>query len=204
MSRPDFEAARAYAIERLSNELDPALIYHCLEHTRDEVAVVSADYAIQYGVSDEELLLLRTAACFHDLGFLECREGHETVSVRMAREVLPDYGYTPEQIDRIAELILATRLPQKPNSLLEQIIADADLDIFGREDFIERNRCLRDEMEAFGRRMTDAEWYAAQIKFAQAHEYFTEAARHKNDARKTRNIAQMEALLQKAETTITS
>jgi uncharacterized protein len=201
MPRPDFESARTYAIERLSNDLDPALVYHCLEHTRDEVTVVSANYAREYGVDEEELLLLKTAACFHDLGFLECREGHEKVSVRIAREVLPDYGYTPEQIDRIAEIIMATQLPQSPNSLLEQIIADADLDVFGREDFIERNRCLRQEMEAFGRQMSDAEWYAAQIRFAQAHEYFTEAARRKNSMRKSQNIAAMEALLEKAEAT---
>ncbi len=199
MPVPDFESARTYAIERLSRELDPALVYHCIEHTRDEVAVVSVYYAQQYGVDEHEILLLKTAACFHDLGFLERRDGHEGVSVRMAREVLPDFGYSPEQIDRIADIILATRLPQQPNSLLEQIIADADLDVFGREDFLERNNCLRQELEAFGHSMTDAEWYAAQIQFAQAHDYFTEAARRKNDARKTANIALMEALLQQAE-----
>lgn len=199
MPVPDFEAARAYAIERLSRELDPALVYHCIEHTRDEVAVVSADYAAQYGVDEHEMLLLKTAACFHDLGFLEQRDGHEAISVRMAREVLPDFGYTADQVDRIADIILATRLPQAPNSLLEQIIADADLDVFGRVDFLERNACLRRELEAVGHCMGDAEWYAGQIKFAQTHEYFTEAARRKNGARKSENIALMQGLLHKAE-----
>jgi hypothetical protein len=61
---------------------------------------------------------------------------HEEAGVEIAREILPDYDYTQEQIDHICQLIMKTKLPPKPVYLLEQIICDADLDYLGRVDFI--------------------------------------------------------------------
>jgi uncharacterized protein len=37
MHQPDFERAKQYALERLEQDLSPALTYHCLTHTRDDV-----------------------------------------------------------------------------------------------------------------------------------------------------------------------
>jgi uncharacterized protein len=135
MSQPDYEQARTYALSRLAHDLDPALCYHSLNHTRDDVALAMERLAPLEGVHGEALLLLRTAAFFHDLGFLERREGHEAAGVRLIGKVLPGYGYSPEQISQIGGLIMATRLPQAPTNLLEQLLADSDLDLLGRNDF---------------------------------------------------------------------
>jgi uncharacterized protein len=192
---PDFGRARAYALERLERELPPSLCYHSMAHTRDDVAVAVERLAAAQEVTGEALLLLRTAAYFHDLGFVEQSENHEAIGARIAAEVLPGFGYQPAQIELIAAMIMATRLPQSPSTLLEQILADADLDVCGRADFLAMNQRLRAELAHAGRVSTDREWYSGQLQFLQAHHYWTAAARAWRDAQKQQNMAALEQLL---------
>lgn len=196
---PDFARASAYALARLERELSPMLCYHSVNHTRDDVVVAVDRLAAQEGLAGEELLLLRTAAYFHDLGFVEQREQHELIGARVAAEVLPRFGYRPEQIALIQGMIMATRMPQTPLTLLERILADADLDVCGRNDFLALNRCLRAELAALGSASSDREWYSDQLSFLRAHQYWTAAARSSRDQVKRMNIAGLERLLLAAE-----
>ena len=157
--------------------------------------------AAQEGVTGEALLLLRTAAYFHDLGFVEQREQHEAIGARVAGEALPHFGYRPDQIALIEGMIMATRLPQTPHTLLERILADADLDVCGRDDFLALNGCLRAELAAAGNSVGDREWYSEQIRFLRSHRYWTAAARAERDEVKRANIAALERLLLATENT---
>ncbi len=186
---PNFEQARTYAIQRLTRELSPALTYHSVAHTCDEVVPAAERIAALSGVTDEDALLLRTAAYYHDLGFITHYAGHEEASVAIASAALPGFGYCPRQIERIAGMIRATKLPQSPTNLLEQILADADLDVLGSDDFFERNTLLRTEMANFGGAMTDEGWFANQLKFVQSHCYWTSAAAQLRNDGKQRSIA---------------
>ena len=194
-TQPDFASARAYALARLERELSPLLCYHSVMHTRDDVVVAVERLAAQEGVAGEALLLLLTAAYFHDLGFVEQREQHELIGARVAAEALPRFGYRPDQIALIKGMILATRLPQTPHTHLECILADADLDVCGRNDFLALNRWLRAELVAAGNAASDREWYSGQISFLWAHRYWTAAARAMRDKVKRANIAALERLL---------
>src|SRR5436309_16127441 len=73
---------------------------------------------------------------------------HERASAQIAAAILPNYGYTPAHIQAICGMIMATKLPQAPHTLLEQIVADADLDVLGRPDFVTRNQDLHTELAA--------------------------------------------------------
>ena len=200
-TQPDFARARAYALARLEHELSSVLCYHSVTHTRDDVVVAVERLATQEGVAGEALLLLRTAAYFHDLGFVEQREQHEAIGARVASEALPRFGYRPDQIALIYGMIMATRLPQTPHTILECILADADLDVCGRDDFLALNRCLRAELAAAGNITSDREWYSEQLSFLRAHRYWTAAARYARDQVKRANIAALERLLLAAENT---
>ncbi len=195
MCQPDLEAARQYALNRLQRELAPQVTYHTLGHTRDEVAPAADRFAALEGVTGEDLVLLRTAALYHDIGIVEQYRDHEAISARIAATALPGFGYAPAQIEAILGIIWATRLPQEPHTLLEQIMADADLDILGAADYLPRNAVLRKELAAFGQAMTDAQWYGRQLQFIRDHRYFTTAARSLRDAQQQVNIAAMAALL---------
>jgi uncharacterized protein len=195
MSQPDYEQARTYALTRLACDLNPALCYHSLAHTRDDVAAAMERLAPLEGVAGEALMLARTAACFHDLGFLERRDGHEAAGARMASEVLPGYGYGPAQIAQISKMIMATRIPQTPHGLLAQLLADSDLDLLGRDDFIVLNVRLRAELANFQPDPGDAAWLHGQIAFLRGHRYWTASARRLREAGKRRNIAALEQML---------
>jgi uncharacterized protein len=96
-------------------------------------------------------------------------------------------------------MIMATRLPQTPHTLLERILADADLDVCGRDDFLVLNHCLRAELAALGSASSDREWFSGQLSFLRAHQYWTAAARASRDQGKHMNIAALERLLLAAE-----
>lgn len=195
MGSPDFERARAHALHRLERELPPELRYHSLAHTRDEVVPAAEHLAALEGVSGEPLLLLRTAAYYHDIGFVERREGHEAAGVEIARAALAGFGYTGQQIALIAGMIMATRLPQVAAGPLERLLADADLDVLGRQDFWERNRALRAELAAFGSSPSEEEWLRSQLHFLESHQYWTGAARLLRDPGKRARAAELRAML---------
>ncbi len=192
---PNIELACRYALERLAHEVPAIYMYHSLAHTQDDVVPSVERLAALSGVDGEELLLLRTAAHYHDLGFIKQPDGHEAIGVRIATAVLPTYGYNTDQIERIGGMIMATRLPQSPHNLLEQLLADADLDLFGRDDFLIYNQLLRDELTALHGSISDQEWYHNQLLFLQKHRYWTDAARRLRNAGKQQNISLLAELL---------
>jgi len=163
--------------------------------------VVAVDRLAQLEqVPDDERALLCTAAYFHDLGFLERWRGHEMVSARIAGESLAHFGYTRLQIECVQSLIMVTQLPNHPQTILEQIIADADLDVLGRDDFWERNIALRTEMAIMGMPYTDEAWYAHQVEFIGAHCYYTSSARALRDADKARYLNEVTTRLEVSRT----
>lgn len=191
MHSPNFEQARQYAEHRLESELSPNLTYHGIVHTREEVVPAAETLARREGIPEESISLLLTAAWFHDLGFLEGALNHEWVSARMAGEVLPGLGYSEGEVKIVRGAILATALPQSPKSLLEEILTDADLDTLGRENFMQRNADLRQELASLGKVFTEQEWYIDQLKFLENHRYFTASARAWRDRQKQLNIDEL-------------
>jgi len=156
-------------------------------------------------VNGHSLPLLRTAAYYHDLGFVERSDGHEAISARLAAEVLPRFGYTPAQVEVIRGIILATRYPFEPHTHLESIIVDADLDVLGRDDFWPRNHALRAEREALaGQRSKDEEWYGGQLAFMHAHRYFTASAQNLRQAHKQRHVDEMAKILAESQSSRTA
>lgn len=190
-----FEKAKQYALHRLENELSPHLTYHRCSHTSDEVVAASEILGHMEGLDDEALSLLLTAAWFHDIGYVEQSLYHELISARIARNVLPDFGYTSGQIEVVEGAILATALPQHPTNTLEQILTDADLDILGHENFMPRNQDLRRELAFMGRDFTDWEWFSSQLKFVEGHRYFTASACTLRDEQKQKNVASLQKAL---------
>ena len=184
-----FEQTRRYAINRLEHELSPDLLYHGIAHTRDEVVPAVERLADLEGIQGESLYLLLTAAWFHDIGYVEQATHHELIGARIAVQVLPSFGYSESEAEIVRWAILATALPQSPTSLLEETLADADLDVLGREDFMQRNKDLRCELALLGKEFTDEQWYTRQLQFVEEHKYFTASARSSRNTQKALNIA---------------
>ncbi|MDX2138193.1 MAG: HD domain-containing protein [Chloroflexota bacterium] len=199
MNAPNFEHAAAYARQRLSTELAPHLTYHSLVHTAHEVVPAVRRFAALESVTGESEQLLVTAAWFHDLGYVVQINDHERISAEIAASVLPGLGFSNEQVEVIRGIIQATRLPQSPSTLLEQIMADADLNVLGQEDFLLRNEDLRAELAVIDHPVTDSQWYTGQLAFLRAHNYFTRSATLANRMQKSRNINLLIELMAKCQ-----
>jgi uncharacterized protein len=195
MDTQNFEKAKQYALQRLESELSPGLFYHGLMHTTEDVVPATEKFAEGEGIKGESVDLLLTAAWFHDLGFIEGRTGHEVIGARIASEVLPGLGFSIEQIQTVRNVIIATVIPQSPKTILGQIMADADLDVLGRDDFMIRNANLRRELAFFGQEFTDLQWFSDQLRFLETHTYFTASARALRDAGQAKNVAELKKKL---------
>jgi uncharacterized protein len=199
MNSQSFQQARQYALGRLENELSHTLRYHGLTHTRDDVVPSVETLGAGEGVSGVDFDLLRTAAWFHDIGFIEQAPYHELISARIAVEVLPGFGYSEREVEIVRWIIMATVIPQNPSTLLEKLMADADLNVLGRTDFLPRNMALRQELVYSGKIYTDEQWYSGQLKFIESHSFFTVTAHRLLDAQKALNIATLKRLLAEAQ-----
>lgn len=191
LNQPNIDAAVAYALHRLTVELPAEITYHCIEHTRDEVMAAVEGLAQVAGLSERETNLLRVAAAFHDLGFVERPADHEICSARIAAQVLPAFAFDSHAIEQVMSLILATRLPQSPRNFLEELMCDADLSGLGGENFSERSAALLAERRALGQHLSEGEWWQEQIDFLARHHYWTEVAERLRAAGKARNLLQL-------------
>ena len=189
-----FTDLQEIVLDKLEKELSQSLYYHNIKHTVDVVTQVEL-IGIGEGVSDEELLLLKTAALFHDTGHTISYNNHEYFSCLVAREILPDYFYTTAQIETICELILATKLPPKPSNKLEAIMCDADLDYLGRSDMIPVSNTLFLELKERSMINSLVDWNNLQMKFISGHQYFTETARNLREINKQMQIERIKSLI---------
>ncbi|MCB0409619.1 MAG: HD domain-containing protein, partial [Flavobacteriales bacterium] len=151
--------------------------------------------ALMEKVEGDDIFLLKTAALYHDAGFVHQYSSNEEIGAALAKEVLPRFGYTDEQIEVIHQLINATKVPQSPKNKLEEIICDADLDYLGGDEFhIIADKLKRELME---RNMvqTDKQWDELQIKFLEQHRYFTKTAIELRRDNKKARIEEIKARL---------
>ncbi len=181
-------------LEKLEKNLPKNLYYHNLKHTVN-VFYQTETIARMEGVTERQMLLLKTAALFHDVGFLVSYDFHEEKGVEIARKTLPGYHYSQTQINQIAELILATKSPQKPQNLLQEIICDADLDYLGRPDFIPTSQNLFRELFERNKIGTIEQWNRLQMKFMEKHHYFTASARRLREPEKQKRLAELKKML---------
>jgi class 3 adenylate cyclase/predicted metal-dependent HD superfamily phosphohydrolase len=159
-------------LDKLENELPKYLYYHNVKHTIDVITQAELIGVVE-GVTDYELLLLKTAALFHDIGQIHQSQGHEEIGCDYTKKWLPNYGYEPKEIEEINNLIMATKLPPAPKTLLEKIMCDADLDYLGRSDFKPVSDTLYKELKEQKIVSNIDDWNKMQIKFLEWHQYFT-------------------------------
>jgi exopolyphosphatase/pppGpp-phosphohydrolase len=182
-------------LDKLEKELPTYLYYHNVKHTVDVVTEVEL-IGWGEGVSDEEILLLKTAALFHDAGHIIAYDNHEYHGTVMAQEYLPKYNYTPEQISHICELIMATKLPPKPKNLLEKIMCDSDLDYLGRSDFIPVSNTLYKELKEQKKIGSLNDWNKIQLNFISEHQYFTKTAQSLREVNKQKQIERIMQIIE--------
>lgn len=171
------------------------LSFHNIIHIQEAVKNVTL-IGKHSGASKDDMLLLRTAAWFHDVGFTVQYKNHETESISIARDFLNQLNCEPRFIDAVAELIDATRMPQNPKTLLSEMICDADLAHLASKKYHFYAGRLRQEWAHFlNKRFSDTEWNKFNLSFLKNHRYFTTYGQKVMAKQKQLNIARLAAAI---------
>lgn len=185
-----------YVVKVFSEKIGKDLAYHSFDHTHEVVSHVEL-IADNYSLNELDHTAVIVAAWFHDTGYSTGqRKVHEEESQRIASEFLSKHDAPPELIEKVKGCILATRMPQSPTSLIEQIICDADLFHLGTDDFAEKNKLLRQEINNVSPQKVDKkEWRKLNMEFLERHRYFTDYARELLEPQKKRHLNELQAKL---------
>lgn len=182
-----------YILDFFKEGLCKQFCFHNQIHTNSVVFSVK-EMANYYNLNAEDRFVLIAAAYFHDLGYGDGGAfDHEKRSAEQAAAFLASKGVDEALIEKVKRCILATKLPQEPQNLLEQIICDADLFHLGTPLFMERNKLMRQEVaKQYGKKVGKAEWRDSTMKLFENHTYHTGYAQEKLNEGKRKNF---EALL---------
>lgn len=190
----NYQAVKAFILDKLERELSPKLTYHGIHHTLDVLQVTTELCSLE-GVSAYETMLLKTAALFHDSGFTINNKNHEELGCQLAVAHLPRFDFSEREIERISGMIMATKIPQNPQNRLEEILCDADLDYLGRDDFYSIGATLFTELRAYNVLHNDQEWNRLQISFLESHTFFTQTNKSRRSNRKAGYLSELKALV---------
>ncbi len=183
-----FEEMRAFVLEKLEKHLPTNLFYHNLQHTIG-VESVALEIAKEEKLNEREIKLIRTAALYHDSGFIHQHHENESFAVEMAGKELPVFNYSHEEIQLICEMIHSTQSTNDAQNIYDQILSDADHDYFGREDYFDIANDLRNEMHLYSRTFDEKGWLTFQLNYLEnKHVYLTESWKKKRSAGKQNNI----------------
>src|SRR5271154_325929 len=175
---PLIEEVKRNVIAIFMANVNSAYAYHSLEHTESVVwhaAEIAQHYQLK--LSDQDIFIITTAAWFHDVGYFNGGQvEHEMRSAQIADSFLHEHNVSDEDlIASVKNCILATHFPQSPKNFLEQIICDADLFHLGTNEFFERDKLMRKEVEITqGKKIDKIEWRKMTIRLLKSHHYFTE------------------------------
>ncbi|MFA4869070.1 MAG: Pycsar system effector family protein [Pedobacter sp.] len=171
---------------------DERFVYHNIGHT-EQVVENTVKIANHYQLSDQDFFIVVAASWFHDMGYLFDCSQHEVRGERMAVTFLEEKGVDKDVINQVSGCIMATKMPQNPSGLLQQIVCDADLFHLGSSSFKGKNKLMRQEAQAFCNKEIDKmEWRIKTIALFKAHHYHTDYCKELLNFKKAQNLAEME------------
>ncbi|WP_100610819.1 Pycsar system effector family protein [Confluentibacter lentus] len=175
---PDIlKITQEFVFNLFKEKLPSTFLYHNYNHT--ECVCNGVDEIIENtNLNGEDRLALKLAALLHDTGYTKTIQGHEDESVKIATDFLKGQGVDDIIIHNVNLCILATKLDNKPNTLLEKIMRDADTFHFGKDNFNDVSEFLRKELEILGiKNYSTNEWLDENIQLlSEKHQFYTDYA----------------------------
>jgi len=171
----------------------PQFTYHNWEHTLSVLEAVKEIAEATHAIDETQLEQLSLAAIFHDAAYAEDPQNHEVKGALLAEKQLAKKQLSPDYIQEVRRIILATKKEHQAQDLLEEVIRDADLAHLGKESYMQVSfENLSNEMKkSHCPEMTDLEWTKACIQFLNDHEYKTEYAKKNYTDNKNRNLEKL-------------
>ena len=187
------DEVKQYVTSFFHTHANDKLIYHNLVHT-ENVVNAAIEIANHYRLNDLDYFIVVTAAWFHDIGYYTEPARHEEKGAEEAAVFLNRKGVDEKTVETVANCIRATRLPQNPQTLLEKIVADADLFHLGTAKFAELNKIIRKEfIELHKVDISKDEWRNKTIRLLESHHYHTDYCRLLLNDTKAKHLEKLKA-----------
>jgi uncharacterized protein len=184
-----------YVRNLFEQQEQPKMYFHNLKHTLG-VFYAATEISENSGLNTESLTLVQLAALFHDTGYLYYYAGHEDNSKLIAGNFLLQRRCPPQLIDQVLACIDATKIPQQPQNIEQQIMCDADLFHFASPDYLTYADNLKKEWEAhLGKSFTEIKWAQTNLDLLKRHQYFTSYCQSTLQQGKENNIALLQNFL---------
>lgn len=167
----------------------PEQVYHNLEHTKGVVKACE-QIADHYQLEEEDFLAVMIASWYHDVGYLYTTpDKHEEKGAELAYNYVIEKKGNKALAEKVKECILATKMPQKPTSLISRIVCDADLFHLGTEEFLDINKRVRKEHNSVcAEQMSNKEWRKTSLILLEKHQYHTDYCKTLLQTGKQKNI----------------
>lgn len=186
------DAASDHVFGLMKSKLNGNYVYHNYKHT-EEVVEAAKKISGKMDLKDEDAEIVALAAWFHDVGFVVTNDNHEDTSIEMARNFLKENNYDAARTEKVIGCINATRYPQSPQNLIEEVLCDADLFHLGTKDYAGKSVLLRVEWEKTNNKQyTELEWIKINLDFLTSHKYFTRYAKRKLDQGKAEVLVKLQ------------
>jgi hypothetical protein len=96
-------------------------------------------------------------------------------------------------------MIMATKVPQNPGSVLSNILCDADLDYLGRDDFKPIADSLFKELHHLNIVSNIETWNRIQLAFLTRHEYHTDYSKKVRQPVKEQHVKELTTIVEQYE-----
>jgi uncharacterized protein len=174
----------------LRTQLPGYLTYHTPEHTAHVIQKAEM-ISHEENINGRHLYLIKVAALFHDIGFIRQAKNHEEISCEICSLKLVRYDFPSDEIESICDMIMATKIPQQPKNLFDKIVADADLEYLGTDQFYPISQTLYHEFKHYDPHLTIERFNDLQINFMRKHHYHTDYCIANREERKQQHLQKL-------------
>jgi len=153
------------------------LYFHNFEHVMDVYEHVELLARLE-NIDDENILMLKTAALMHDIGYsIKYDINICGISEGIARKFLPEFKYSSQQIDRICHLMKVAHYDESPQGLIEEVMHDANHMYFGRAEYNKMTMSLLRELKEHNIYVNKSDWFKSRSSRLVNHRFYTNAAK---------------------------
>jgi len=182
-----------FVFQTFETEVSSKLYFHNNRHTMEVYSLVELLGRAE-GISEEELLMVRTAALMSDTGFLSDYNNHSVKSVEFAKENLSRFKYSENQIQQVIQLLQSNEKVNSNSPLAEKIMADAQTVYFGRVDFTLLAENFYKELSEMQLISSREAFINKMSKTLREHQYFTESAKRLKEIAIEEQLEQLKKL----------
>ncbi len=159
-------------LKRMEEELPAILNFHDQKYSMELLTNCELLFSSEK-LSEEDRLLVRTAALLDCMSYLKGYIEREKYIPQLVRETLPEYHYNEKQMLKISKLINTPFFPPAALTLPEKVLSDARLAFLGKNNFQNSVVTLFEEMKYYGRATSKKEFVKNFAEFLESFEFYT-------------------------------